>query len=608
MRELVETYLADTPAQLDAMTTAVEADDADALVRPAHTLKSSSATVGAMRLSSVARELEMAGRTGALEASARDRLDSARAEWKATAGRLRRMARGSICGMTASGTALVVDDSAVNRLVLVRRLETLGLEVIQAENGREALEMLAAEPGRVDVVLLDVLMPELDGYETLAAMKADDETRHIPVLIVSGVDELDSVVRCIELGASDYLPKPINASILAARINASLAAKRLHDVEQALNRTIERQKEELSRFLSPQVAALVSSPDGEQLLAGHRREITVAFCDLRGFTAFAEQADPEQLMTLLSQYHQMMGEAITEHDGTLEHFAGDGVMVFFNDPIEQDDHVERCVRMAVEMRDRFADLASRLAGAGLRAGVRRGYRGGLRDPRTHRLRRTPRLWRDRQRHHPRLAALEPGAGRQILLSPRAQSVLEELIESSRLVSSRSRDWLDPSSPALRPLIRGSGPAALRADTPAPPRTRRRGAPRPNSTPSHIWRSVGTMVAHDRSSPTPTPAGRRFRVKRGGARTGDRCPAPMLRLVAAAAVALAFVAAPVAVAGRAADRSRTSTSRRPGPVARPGMGRPTPITAVATRRWTSTRPTTRRRAKPSWRGAWHGPSG
>ena len=107
--------------------------------------------------------------------------------------------------MSANGTALVVDDSAVNRLVLVRRLETLGLEVMQAENGLQALDALSAEPGRVDVVLLDVLMPELDGYETLAAMKADDDTRHIPVLIVSGVEELDSVVRCIELGASDYL-------------------------------------------------------------------------------------------------------------------------------------------------------------------------------------------------------------------------------------------------------------------------------------------------------------------------------------------------------------------------------------------------------------------
>jgi class 3 adenylate cyclase len=262
------------------------------------------------------------------------------------------------------GTALVVDDSSVNRLVLTRRLEALGLEVVQAENGMEALERLGADPARIDVVLLDVVMPELDGYETLAAMKADEAIRHIPVLIVSSVEELDSVVRCIELGATDYLTKPINPSILAARLNASLAAKRLRDLElehmaqeRTLSRTIERQKEELSRFLSPQIAALVSSPDGEQLLAGHRRQITVAFCDLRGFTSFAEQADPEELFGVLAEYHRMMGEAITEHGGTLEHFAGDGVMIFFNDPIAQPDHVERAVRMAVEMRSRFAALA-----------------------------------------------------------------------------------------------------------------------------------------------------------------------------------------------------------------------------------------------------------
>jgi class 3 adenylate cyclase len=266
--------------------------------------------------------------------------------------------------MRAHGRALVVDDSTVNRRLLVRRLEALGLDALEAENGREALERLADADSRVDVVLLDVVMPELDGYQTLAAMKDDERLRHIPVLIVSGVEEQESVVRCIELGATDYLTKPINPSILAARINASLAAKRLHDLEQesyerqaALNRTIERQKQELSRFLSPQVAALVSSNDGEQLLAGHRREITVAFCDLRGFTSFAEKADPEELMTLLNEYHQMMGEAITAHDGTLEHFAGDGVMVFFNDPIPQEDHVVRAVGMAVEMRDRFVALA-----------------------------------------------------------------------------------------------------------------------------------------------------------------------------------------------------------------------------------------------------------
>jgi adenylate cyclase len=338
--------------------------------------------------------------------------------------------------MTENGTALVVDDSSVNRLILVRLLKTLGLKVMQAENGVQALELLAANPGAVDLVLLDVLMPELDGYETLAAMKSDESTRHIPVLIVSGVEELDSVVRCIELGATDYLTKPINAAILGARINASLAAKRLHDVEQesferqtALNRTIQRQKEELSRFLSPQVAALVSSADGEQLLSGHRREITVAFCDLRGFTAFAEQADPEELMTLLSDYHRMMGEAITKHEGTLEHFAGDGVMVFFNDPILQEDHVERCVRMAVDMRDRFVDLAAVWRHRGYELGFGVGIAVGYAT--------LGRIGFDGRHDYGAIGNVTILASRlssqaqagQILLSPRAQTMLEELIES-----------------------------------------------------------------------------------------------------------------------------------------------------------------------------------
>jgi adenylate cyclase len=266
--------------------------------------------------------------------------------------------------MSATGIALVVDDSRVNRLVLVRQLAALGVEALEAENGAEALDQLRATPASIDLVLLDVVMPELDGYETLAAMKSDEAIRHIPVIMVSGIEELESVVRCIELGATDYLTKPINLSILRARINASLAAKRLRDLEleylerQAeLMQTIQRQKMELSRFLSPQVAQLVSSTDGEQLLAGHRREITAVFCDLRGFTSFAAQADPEELFGVLGEYHRMMGAAITEHAGTLEHFAGDGVMIFFNDPVPQEDHVERAVRMAIDMRTRFAVLS-----------------------------------------------------------------------------------------------------------------------------------------------------------------------------------------------------------------------------------------------------------
>jgi adenylate cyclase len=265
--------------------------------------------------------------------------------------------------MTDRSIALVVDDSRVNRIVLVRQLATLGLDVLEAENGADALDLLREHAGAIDLVLLDVIMPELDGYETLAAMKDDEAIRHIPVIIVSGVEELESVVRCIELGATDYLTKPINPRILGARIGASLNAKRLRDLElefmerqRALTETIERQKAELTRFISPQVAALISSDEGEQLLAGHRRQITVAFCDLRGFTSFAEQADPEELLGVLGEYHRMMGAAIVEHGGTLEHFAGDGVMIFFNDPVVQTDHVERAVRMSIDMRDRFAEL------------------------------------------------------------------------------------------------------------------------------------------------------------------------------------------------------------------------------------------------------------
>jgi adenylate cyclase len=267
--------------------------------------------------------------------------------------------------------ALIIDDSRLNRQLLARLLSNLGIESREAEDGRVGLERLREARSDVAVVLLDIVMPELDGYATLAAIKADDSLRHLPVIMISGVDELDSVVRCIELGATDYLTKPFNATILEARVRASLAEKRLHDLEvesaarQAeLLRTIERQKDELSRFLSPQVAALVSSPEGVQLLAGHRRLATSLFCDLRGFTAFSEAAEPEEVLGVLRDYHAAMGALIVEHGGTLEHFAGDGMMVFFNDPVLQEDHVARAVRMAVAMRRRFDELAAAWARRG----------------------------------------------------------------------------------------------------------------------------------------------------------------------------------------------------------------------------------------------------
>ena len=272
--------------------------------------------------------------------------------------------------------ALIVDDSSVNRMLLARHLLSLGITSREAVDGRSALAALSDAANEVAVVLLDVEMPEMDGYETLAAIKSDEALRHLPVIMVSGVDELDSVARCIEMGAADFLTKPFNPVILGARVRASLADKRLRDLEtehaarQAeLLETIERQKTELARFLSPQIAALVSSPEGEQLLAGHRREATAVFCDLRGFTAFSDSAEPEEVLGLLREYHAMMGALIVEHGGTLEHFAGDGMMVFFNDPVPQPDHVERAVRMAVAMRERFADLAAKWAKLGFELGL-----------------------------------------------------------------------------------------------------------------------------------------------------------------------------------------------------------------------------------------------
>lgn len=261
--------------------------------------------------------------------------------------------------------ALIVDDSPVNRKLLARHLDSIGLDAREAVDGKAALELLKAAGSEVAVVLLDIVMPEMDGYETLAAIKAEEALRHLPVIMITGVEELDSVVRCIELGATDYLPKPFDPVILAARVKASLAGKRLHDLEiesaerQAeLLRTIERQKDELSRFFSPQVAALVSSPEGHQLLAGHRRLATSLFADLRGFTSFSERADPEEVLGVLRQYHETMGALIVDRGGTLEHFAGDGMHVFFNDPVIQEDHIERAVRMAIDMRDGFNELAA----------------------------------------------------------------------------------------------------------------------------------------------------------------------------------------------------------------------------------------------------------
>jgi class 3 adenylate cyclase len=289
--------------------------------------------------------------------------------------------------VTGDGPALlVVDDNEDNRYTLTQRLRRQGLaNVTTARDGREALELLGARP--FDLVLLDIMMPELNGYQVLERLKADARLRHVPVIMISAVDELDSVVRCIELGAEDYLPKPFNPTLLRARVGACLEKKRLHDELAEWARTLEQRVREkvaeverlgrLKRFFSPQLAELIVAGGADDPLKTHRREVTVVFLDLRGFTAFAETAEPEEVMGVLREYHAAMGELILAHEGTLERFTGDGMMIFFNDPLPVPRPAERAIRMAVAMRERVVELAvawrKRGHDLGLGVGVAEGY-------------------------------------------------------------------------------------------------------------------------------------------------------------------------------------------------------------------------------------------
>jgi class 3 adenylate cyclase len=233
------------------------------------------------------------------------------------------------------GTILIADDNRVNRLLLGRGLEHQGHSVVFAEDGAEALELLRHQ--HFDLMLLDVLMPELDGYQVLAELKVDPHLRDIPVIMTSSLDELDSVVKCVEMGAEDYLSKPINPVLLNARISASLEKKRLRD----------QQLELISKFATKEVADdLLTSGFS---LGGKHLDASAMFCDIRSFTTIAEAREPAETIELLNDYYTLMMDAIGGEGGIVNQMVGDGLMAIFGAPLPSEDHRQRAVRAARQM-------------------------------------------------------------------------------------------------------------------------------------------------------------------------------------------------------------------------------------------------------------------
>jgi adenylate cyclase len=294
---------------------------------------------------------------------------------------------------------LVVDDVPDNVEILQLRLESQGYEVIAAADGEAALAVIREQ--QPDLVLLDIMMPKLDGIGAVKAMKADPGLPFIPVILVTARADAKDVVAGLEAGADDYLTKPVDQAALMARVRAMLRIKGLHDTVQEQARRLEDQGAELAlwnrdlssrveaqlgqiermgmlkRFLAPQLAEMIVAEGNDRILETHRRDIVVVFCDLRGFTAFAETAEPEEVLDLLREYHDAVGPLVTRSEGTLDHFSGDGIMVFFNDPLPCPDPAERAVAMAVAMRRAVAGLQAgwrrRGRAIGFGVGIAQGY-------------------------------------------------------------------------------------------------------------------------------------------------------------------------------------------------------------------------------------------
>jgi adenylate cyclase len=258
---------------------------------------------------------------------------------------------------------LIVDDEPFNLDLLEQELMDESYVIQRANDGFEALQKI--ESFNPDIILLDYMMPKMNGLEVLQQLRADERHKSTPVILLTAKASQEDKVRGLDAGADDYVIKPFDAIELLARVRAMLRIKEMHDTLEEWNRNlaakVKQQVEELERmnalkrYLSPQIAETVLGEDNN-LFKSHRREITVVFLDLRGFTAFSDSAEPEEVMEVLRGYHAEMGKLIFQFDGTLVRFAGDGIMVFFNDPIPCADHTEKAVRMAIEMQARGREL------------------------------------------------------------------------------------------------------------------------------------------------------------------------------------------------------------------------------------------------------------
>jgi adenylate cyclase len=271
---------------------------------------------------------------------------------------------------------LIVDDNETNRDILVTRLATHGYALCEAADGEEALA--AAKTLLPDLILLDVMMPKLNGFEVCRRLKSDAALPFMPIILVTSMADTRDIVAGLDAGADEYLTKPVDQAALVARVRSVLRLKALQDRVQAQaadlanwNRTLEQRVAgqvaeierigRLKRFLPPQIAQLVVSSGHERLLESHRRDVTVLFCDLRGFTAFSE---PEEVMLVLREYHTTLGALVDKFEGTVERFTGDGLLVIFNDPLPCPEPSIRAVQMALEMRNEVAKLSVKWSRSG----------------------------------------------------------------------------------------------------------------------------------------------------------------------------------------------------------------------------------------------------